>query len=54
VAPVDKYAFHVDKKGNRQAVYNIDVTEKGLGVSSSADGSLLVWTSNQGVVRVRI
>ena len=32
-------------------VYSVDVTENGLGVSSSADGSLLVWTLSNGEVR---
>lgn len=54
IAPVDKYAFHFDKKGVRQPVYNIDVTENGLGVSSSADGSLLVWTLNEGTIRRKL
>ena len=36
----------------RESVYSIDVTDGGLGVSCSTDGSLLVWTTNEGLIRV--
>lgn len=56
IAPDEKYAFHFNKKltDKREAVYSIDVTDGGLGISSSTDGSLLVWTTSEGLIRVII
>jgi len=53
IAPDEAYAFHFNKKmtDKRESVYSIDVTDGGLGVSCSTDGSLLVWTTNEGLIR---
>lgn len=51
IAPIEKYALHFNKNDKRQSVHSIDITDTGLGVSSSTDGSLLVWTLNNGEIR---
>lgn len=54
VAPVQKFRIHLDEKTkNPRPVLSIDVTNGGLGVSSSNDGSLLIWLTENGQVRVR-
>jgi len=51
IAPIEKYALHFNKNDKRQPVYSIDITNTGLGISSSTDGSLLVWTLKNGEIR---
>lgn len=54
VAPVNKFALHWDKEKSKQRpVSSIDVTDGGLGVSCSLDGSLLIWLTENGQIRVR-
>lgn len=53
LAPIRKFAIHYNKKGNIQSVLNIDVSSGGLGASCSTDGSLLIWLTENGQVRVR-
>lgn len=42
------------EKLKRQPVYSVDVTEGGLGVSCSANGSMLIWQASNGMIRVGI
>lgn len=51
IAPVEQYALHINTKNQKQPIHSVDVTENGLGVSSSSDGSLLVWTLSNGETR---
>lgn len=53
VAPVQKFALHWHKNQEKQLpVTSIDVTDGGLGVSCSLDGSLLIWLTETGKIRV--
>ena len=52
VAPVRKFSLHLDEKNKIQPVFSIDVTDDGLGVSAATNGSLLVWLTENGQVRV--
>ena len=54
IAPIQTFALHLDKANKKQPVHSIDVTDGGLGVSSSTDGSLLIWTQKDGQIRVGI
>jgi len=51
IAPMQTFALHLDKANKKQPVHSIDVTDGGLGVSSSTDGSLLIWTLKDGQIR---
>jgi hypothetical protein len=52
VAPIQNFSLHFDKNNKIQPVYSLDVTSNGLGVSSSSDGSLLIWLTSTGEIRV--
>ena len=53
IAPIQKFLLHLNTKSNKpQPVYSIDVADNGLGVSASADGSLLIWLTSTGEIRV--
>lgn len=55
IAPIQKFTLHYNNKNKKpQPVYSIDVADNGLGVSASADGSLLVWLTQTGEIRVYI
>jgi proteasomal ATPase-associated factor 1 len=52
IAPVQVFSLHRDLKTNKlQPVYCVDVTDHGLGVSCSSEGSLLIWLTENGMVR---
>lgn len=51
VSAVQKFCLHFNKKNEKQPVINLDVTSGGLGVSSSTDGSILIWLTENGQIR---
>jgi hypothetical protein len=62
VAPVKKFALHHSDNTNSKTinnnpkplpVLNLDVTNGGLGVSCSKNGSLLIWLTENGQIRVK-
>lgn len=53
LSPEQNFKLHLNKKTQRhQPVLDLDVTNEGLGVSCSYDGSLLIWLTSTGQVRV--
>ena len=53
VAPVQKFRIHFDDKTKKPLpVLSLDVTDGGLGISSSQDGQLLLWLTQNGQIRV--
>lgn len=53
VAPVQKFALHWDQNQVKQRPVSwIDVSDGGLGVSCSVDGSLFIWLADTGKIRV--
>jgi proteasomal ATPase-associated factor 1 len=49
-----KFAIHINDKDQRQPVLDIDISNGGLGVSASNDGSLLIWLLENGQIRRRL
>lgn len=55
VAPVQKFCIHINEKTKKPLpVLSLDVTDGGLGVSSSQDGQLLLWLTQNGQIRVNL
>jgi hypothetical protein len=61
VAPVQKFSLHFDQNSElvnnnpkQLPVLSLDVTSGGIGVSSSKNGSLLIWLTENGQIRVKI
>lgn len=52
IAPIQKFSIHFDNKNKQLPVYSIDVADNGLGLSASSDGSLLIWLTSTGEIRV--
>ncbi len=53
LSPEQTFKLHLNKKTQRhQPVLDMDVTNEGLGVSCSHDGSLLIWLTSTGQIRV--
>ena len=53
LAPEQNFKLHLNKKTQRhQPVLDLDVTNEGLGVSCSHEGSLLIWLTSNGQIRV--
>ncbi len=46
------FCLHNDNKNKKLPVLSIDVTDGGLGVSSSSNGTLLIWLTENGQIRV--
>ncbi|CAF0819515.1 unnamed protein product [Brachionus calyciflorus] len=52
VAPVQKFRIHFDDKTKKPLpVLSLDVNNNGLGISSSQDGQLLLWLTQNGEIR---
>lgn len=53
MAPEQKFRFHFDEKTKAPLpVLSLDVNSGGLGVSSSQNGQILIWQTNNGQIRV--